>query len=181
MIAGSKKSRKKTSGCLVFIVIYLFCLTVIFITSKNPEETKNFTGPLAKDFYIAAIVKTESGQTQEYKAFNLEYLNTGKPDLSGFSFLLPEKKITINVGDIHHAEILEDHGEWQLVAFYYSNTHTSTSKYRAYKNRIEPISYKLTSHVGQFFSALILFIPALILSAIITAIINWRASRATHN
>ncbi len=181
MVTGIKKSRKKASGCLIFIVIYSLCLAAIFITSKNPEETKNFSGSLAKDFYVAAIVKKEPGQVPEYKAFNLEYLNTGKVDLSATSFLLPEKKITINVGDIHQAEILEDHGEWQLVAFHYSNTHTSTSKYRAYENHIEPVSYKLTSHVGQFISAIALFVPALILSVIISTIINWRAARAARD
>ena len=113
-----------------------------------------------------------------YQVFNLEHVNSGELDLTELTFLLPSKSVTINVGNIHHAEVLEDHGDWQLVAFHYSNTRTSTSIYRAYKDRVEPVSYKLTSHVGQAFSAIILIIPALILSAIITVIMNWRAKCA---
>jgi hypothetical protein len=176
--SNSPKARPKTSGCLVFIVVYLLCLIGNYFATISPEETKDFTGRIAREFSIAVFAKVNSPQNPEYKVFNLEALRSGNVDLSDITFLLPEKAITINVGDIHHAEILEDHGEWQLVAFHYTNTRTSTSKYRAYNDRIEPVSYKLTSHVGQAFSAIVLLIPALILSMIITAILNWRAKRA---
>ena len=176
--SNSPKSQPKTSGCLVFIVVYLLCLVGMYFTTIEPEETKDFTGRVAKEFSVAGFVKTKSPQNREYKVFSLEALKSGNIDLSDIIFLLPEKAITINVGDIHHVKILEDHGEWQLVAFNYSNTRTSTSKYRAYDDRIEPVSYKLTSHVGQAFLAIGLLIPALILSMIITAILNWHAKRA---
>ena len=179
--SNSLKSQRKTSGCLIFIVVYLLCLIGMYFTTIQPEETKDFTGRVAREFSIAGFVKTKSPQNRGYKVFNLEVLNSGNVDLSDTTFLLPEKAITINVGDIHHAEILEDHGEWQLVAFNYSNTRTSTSTYRAYNNRIEPVAYKLTSHVGQVFWAIILVIPALILSIVVKAVLNWRAKRAIRD
>ena len=181
MESNSPKSKPKTSGCLIFIVVYLLCLIGMYFTTIQPEETEDFTGRVAREFSIAGFVKTKSPQNREYRVFNLEALNSGNINLSNITFLLPEKAITIDVGDIHRAEILEDHGEWQLVAFNYSNTRTSTSTYRAYNDRIEPVAYKLTSHVGQVFSAIILIVPALIVSIIITAILNWHAKRAIRD
>ncbi|MFC1815547.1 hypothetical protein ACFL0M_06275 [Thermodesulfobacteriota bacterium] len=179
--SNSPKSQPKTSGCLIFIVIYLLCLIGMYFATTQSEETKDITGRVAKEFSIAGFVKTQSPQNPEYKVFSLETLRSGNVDLSNITFLLPEKAITINVGDIHHVKILEDHGEWQLVAFNYSNTRTSTSTYRAYNDRIEPVAYKLTSFVGQVFSAIILVIPALILSMIVKAVLNWRAKRAIRD
>jgi hypothetical protein len=179
--SNSPKSQPKTPGCLIFIVVYLLCLIGMYFTTNQPEETKDFTGRVAREFSIAGIIKTDSPQSRKYKVFSLEALNSGKIDLSDITFLLPEKAITIDVGDIHHATILEDHVEWQLVAFNYSNTRTSTSTYRAYKDRIEPVAYKLTSQAGQAFAAIILVVPALILSMIIRAVLNWRAKRVIRD
>ena len=181
MTGSDNSASRKASGCLVFIVIYTLCLIGMYFATIPPEETKDFTGRTAREFTIAGFVKSNSNQEPEYKVFNLDNLTSGKIDLSNITFLLPGKVMTIDVGDIHHVEVLEDHGDWQLVAFNYSNTRMSISTYRAYDDRIEPVSYKLTSHVGQVFSAIILFIPALILSMIITAILNWRAKRARRH
>ena len=176
--SNSAKSQTKPSGCLIFIVAYVLCLIGMYFTTLPPEETKDFTGRVAKEFSVVGIEEMSSLQSREYMVFSLESLQSGKIDLSDITFLLPEKAITIDVGDIHYAEIIENHGEWQLAAFNYSNTRTSTSTYRAYADRIEPVSYKLKSHVGQAFLAIILVIPALIISMMIKVVINWRAKRA---
>ena len=181
MESNSPKSQPKTVGCLVFIVVYLLCLTGMYFNTIPPEETKDFSGRVAERFFIAGVVKMNSQQNQEYMVFSLKALRSKNPILFNVTFLLPEKAITIKVGDVHRAKILEDHGEWQLVEFNYSNTHTSTSIYRAYNDRIEPVSYKLMSHVGQAIWAIILFIPALILSKVITAILNWHSSRSIRD
>ena len=175
--SGDSQEIRKNSGCSTFVVIYGLCLIAMYLSSTPPEKTTDFTGRTARDFTVAGVITGHSNKEPKYRVFNLEYVNSGELDLTGVTFKLPSNSITINVGDIHRAEILEEHDGWQLVAFHYSNTRTSTSIYRAYDNRIEPVSYKLTSHLGQAFSAIILLIPALVLSAIITAFLNWRARR----
>ena len=171
-----RKGKWLNRGCMTFIVVYGLCL-VVFYFASTPKQTEDFTGRTAHEFTVAAVVRSSPSAEAGYRVLNLERLNAGNIDLTGLSFLLPEASITINVGDIHRAEILEDHGDWQVVAFYYSNTRTSTSIYRAYQDRIEPVSYRVTSSVGHFFAAMILFVPALVLSALISAMFNWRANR----
>ena len=73
-------------------------------------ETKEITGSVASKFFVAGYAKTFSSQQPEYKIFSLETLRSGNVDLSAISFLLPEESITINVGDIHGVEVIEDHG-----------------------------------------------------------------------
>jgi len=176
--SAKRKGKWLRPGCMTFTVIYGLCLIAIYIAGTPPKQTKDFTGRTAWEFTVAAFTTDNSIDGVTYRVLNLEYLNSRELDLTDLTFLLPEREVFINVGDLHNAEILEDHGEWQLVAFYYSNTRTSTSIYRAYQDRIEPVSYKITSHVGQVIGAFYLFIPALLLSIIVTAIINWRARRA---
>ncbi len=174
--SADRKGNWVRQGCLTFIVIYGLCLIVLYFATTQ-TRTEDFTGRIAHEFAIAAVAGSDGGT---YRVLNLERLNAGNIDLTDLSFLLPKKSITINAGDIHSAEVLEDHGDWQLIAFYYSNTRTSTSVYRAYQDRIEPISYRVTSSVGQFLGALTLLVPALLLSIMIAAILNWRANRMTR-
>ena len=177
--SNSPKSQPKTSGGRIFIVVYLLCLIGMYFIS-TPKETKDFKG-VAKGFIIVGFVKTKSPENPEYKIFSLAALRSGNVDLSDITFLLPEKAITSDVGDIHPAKILEDHGEWQLVKINYSYTRMSTSIYRAYKDRIEPVSWKLKFSLGIFLSAIILFLPAFIVSIIIRDFLNWHARRAIRD
>lgn len=161
---------------MTFIVVYGLCLIVLYFASTR-KQTEDFTGRTAHEFTVAGVSRSNQDAEVNYRVFNLERLNAGNIDLTDLTFLLPQESITINVGDIHSAEVLEDHDDWQLIAFYYSNTRTSTSIYRAYPDRIEPVSYRMTSSVGQFFGAITLLVPALVLSILISAILNWRANR----
>ena len=174
------KSKRRNSGCLIFVVVYGLSLIVLYFAS-TPTHTDDFSGRTAHEFTIAGVATNNANDDYRYRVINLERLNAGNLDLSDITFLLPQESISIYVGDIHDAEILEDHGDWQLVAFYYSNTRTSTSIYRAYPNRIEPVSYRVTSSVGHFFGALFLLAPALVLSMLIAALLNWRARRASQD
>lgn len=169
--AKEKESKRRwaNQGCLTFIIIYCLFLTVMYLTS-TPTLTTNFSGRTAHEFSVAGVARNYLSDEDRYRIFNLERLNSGNIDVINITYLLPETPITIYVGDIHKAEILEDHGEWQLVAFHYSNTRTSTSVYRAFDDRIEPVSYALTSSVGHVFGAMVLFLPAVLLSAVVTAI-----------
>lgn len=172
-----RKGKRRRSGCMTFIVIYGLSLIVSYFVT-TPKQTEDFTGRTAREFSVAGVVTNNSDEGTSYRVLNLEYLNSGKLDIADLTFLLPQKSITIHIGDIHNAEILEDNGEWQLVAFYYSNTRTSTSIYRAYEDRIEPVSYRLTSSAGQLLLAVFFLVPALVLSIITMAILRWRAKRA---
>jgi len=175
--AAAQKKRRSAYGLMIFVAIYGVGLVVMYFVT-TPTETDDFTGPIARNFTIAGIVTGEVTDDRPYRVLNLERLNAGELDLSDITFLLPQPTITINVGDIHRAEILEDHGEWQLVAFHYSNTRTSTAVYRAYVDRIEPVSYRLTSSAGHLFYAVLLLIPTAFLTWIITAILRRRSNKS---
>jgi len=173
--AANRKAKYDSYGVIVFLTIYGLSLIAMYIAS-TPTETEDFKGLTARNFTIAGIVTGKVTDNRPYRVLNLERLNAGELDLSGITFLLPQPTITINVGDIHRAEVLEDHGAWQLVAFHYSNTRTSTAVYRAYADRIEPVSYRLTSSVGHVFYAVLLLIPAAFLTWVITAVLRQRRS-----
>ena len=174
---GKRKGSRFGIGTITFILIYGSCLLIMYFTS-TPTETERFTGRTAHEFTIATVAANSSDGGRDYGFVNLERLQAGALDVSSRGFLLPEPTITINVGDIHRAEVLDDHGAWQLVAFYYSNTRTSTSIYRAYEDRIEPVSYRRTSSVGHLFAATLLLVPALLASAVTSRTFNWLASRS---
>ncbi len=81
-----------------------------------------------------------------------------------FSFQLDTKNGSINQGDIAYYKVLEDKGDWQTIEVSYRNTHHSWSLYRAYENRIEPISYR----VGNMGTAL----PGMILGVIVCVLLS---------
>lgn len=167
---------KKYEGW-IFIGIFGASLAAMYYLT-TPTETRDFTGTTARYFTVAGIVTGDSAAEGPYRVFNLQGLESGQLDLSEITFLLPQQSITINVGDIHRAEILEDHGSWQKVAFHYSNTRTASAIYRAYADRVEPVSYRVTSSVGHLPAAIFLLLIALFLTWIISAVMNWHARRA---
>jgi len=174
---AERKKERSSRGVLIFVAIYGVSLVALYYAS-TPTETDDFTGSVARNFTVAGVVAGDDAIEQPYRVYTLERLKFVELNLDDVSFLLPKPMITINVGDIHRAKILEDHGDWQLVQFDYSNTRTSTSIYRAYADRIEPVSYRLTSSFMHMFAVLLLFVIALVFTGIITAVLNWRARRA---
>lgn len=166
---ATKKAGRSSVDALVFIGIFGVGVVALYFIS-TPTETDDFTGSTARNFTIAGIVTEHKDGDSPYRVLNLERLNSDEFDISGITFLLPKPDITINVGDIHHAQILEDHGDWQLVKFNYANTRTSTTIYRAYVDHIEPVSYRLTSSVGHLAMAVGWFLVSLLL----TGIAMWR-------
>jgi hypothetical protein len=72
----------------------------------------------------------------------------------------------------------ENHGDWQLIEFNYSNTYDSTSIYTVHLDRVEPVYFRINSHVGQVMLALPLVPVIYVLAVLITFIRNWRARRA---
>lgn len=173
-----RKERKGKYGLAVFIVIYGLGLIVMYVVT-TPTESPPFEHRVNWDFTVAGVVTGEVTNNQQFRVFNLQQLNSGKVDLSAITFLLPRPTITIDIGDIHRVEVLEFHDDWQLVAFHYSNTRTATAIYRAYADRVEPVSYRVTSTVGHVAYAAFLLIPAFLVSRIFAGILGWRARRST--
>ena len=92
-------------------------------------------------------------------------------------YLLPEPEIRMNSENLYVAKVLEDHGDWQLIEFNYSNTYNSTSLYKAYSDRVESVYFRINSHVGQVMLALPLALVIYVLAVLIAFIRNWRARR----
>ena len=168
------KTKGNSPGYLTHLVVYAAAVTAMYFAS-TPEVTGNLTERQERDFHVAAVKLTKDANDATYVAFSLAQLKTGEVDLASVSFLLPERDIKINDrgADLHKVTVLERHPDWQLVEYRYGNTHDSISRYRAFKDRIEPVSYRITMDMGLFFSAIVLLIPASIVSILINAI--WRA------
>jgi len=177
---AAKEVQSNKYGLPIFIVVYMASLIVMYVFS-TPTETADFSESIDWDFTVAGVVTGEVTNNRPYRVLTLGQLNSTEPDLSDITFLLPRPTITINVGDIHRVEILENHDDWQLVAFHYSNTRTSTAIYRAYTDRVEPVSYRVTSSAAHLFYAVLLLFPAYLLARIITPILNWIARRVTKS
>jgi hypothetical protein len=174
----ARKERRSKHGIPVFIVVYGLSLIVMYVVT-TPTEIPPFDERTVWNFTVAGVVTGEVTNNQQFRVLNLQQLKSGNADLSEITFLLPRPTITINVGDIHRVEVLEFHDDWQLVAFHYSNTRTSTAIYRAYADRVEPVSYRVTSTVGHLGYATFLLIPAFMISRIIAGFLGWRAGRST--
>ena len=173
MTQENTKARTKGSspGYLTHLVVYGLAVTAVYYAS-TPEVTGNFTERQERDFHIAAVRLTKTAKEASYVALSLAQLKAGKVDLASVSFLLPQGDIKINDpgADLHEVTVLERHPDWQLVEYYYGDTHDSISRYRAFRHRIEPVSYRITMDVGLVFSAIVLLVPAVIVSALINAV-----------
>lgn len=179
MDTDRKPQKKHRTGCLIPLGLYIAVLVTGFYLTRPPLVTEDFTGRVARSFWVATVTESDTGF--EYGAVRLESIIARDARLRALEFLLPEERITINVSDIHHAAILEDNGEWQLIEFNYSNTYMATSIYRAYPDRVEPVSYQLKSSVSDAFVAMQFTVVAVglyLLAVLINLIRNWRLRKA---
>lgn len=177
-MSSDKTNKKRSVGCLIPLGLYVVVLTVGFFVTRPPLITGEFPEATMRSFSIAIV--EESGGGFAYARRALQTIQRLNPELPSPRFLLPEPRITIDVGDIHHAEVLEEHGDWQLIEFNYSNTYMATSIYRAYADRVEPVSYQMTSSVGDAMVAMMLTIVAValyLLAVLINFIRNRRARK----
>jgi|SRR5579859_97695 len=166
---------KRSPGYVTHLVVYVLAVTVMYFVS-TPEITGKLSDRQQRDFHVAAF----SPSTNVAYPVSLAQLNDGKVDLGSVSFLAPPGDITVSASghDLHKVTVLERHPDWQLVEYHYGNSHDSKSRYRAFKARIEPVSYRVTMDIGLFLSAVILVVPAWIVAALINAVWN-RAARMT--
>jgi len=171
-LSDTTSKRKRGVGCLLPLGLYVVSLVVIIFLTRPPEITDDFSGRTARMFSVATV--SQAGNGPDYGVTSLEALQTRSPDLSPQRFLLPEENVTISAGDIHRVTVLEDHGDWQLIRFNYSNSYTATSVYRAFAGRIEPVSFRMTSSIGDGMIAIVLIVPVYLLALLITFIRNRR-------
>lgn len=162
------KASRKAGGTLAFCVVYAASVMWMYAAS-TPEITGEPPESDLRSFRVAAVKAGTASNSPEYVTFTLAQLRKPGVDRSQVSFLLPEKAVQIPGGDLHRATVLENHSSWQLVEYDFGNTHSSISRYRAYKDRVEPVSYRITFHPGIVIWAVILFVPALITAAAV----NW--------
>jgi len=155
----------------IFKVAYLLFIIVIIFHSSLVERT-NFTGKTAQQFFVAGLIQTDPPQSSDFTLFRLEDLQSEKKQHKKINFLIPDNTKMIQFHDYGRATVLADHGDWQLIEFSYSDTYMSTSVYKAYKNRVEPVSYLLPFHMLYFIWFIIALIPALIVFLIVIKIIN---------
>ncbi len=180
MAANRTPQKKHRSGCLIPLGLYVALLGVGFFATRAPMITDHFDDSVASRFYVATVEETAAGF--EYGSLRLNSVRERDPRRPALRFLLPEPEITIDVGDIHHASVIEDHNEWQLIEFNYSNTYTATSIYRAYADRIEPVSFQMISSVGDVFAWALVTMVAVVLYllvALFNFMRNYRATKQT--
>ena len=175
--AGGNANRK-SPGFLTYLVIYVVAAVTMYFAS-TPEVTGDFTDRQARDFHIAVVGLTDGATAGGFSWVSLAQVRSEKFDLASVAFLLPQGEIKIESAgsDLHKVTVLERHSDWQLVEYHYGNSHDSISRYRAFKDRIEPVAYRVTMHAGMLLSALLLLVPVVIVSALVNAVWKWGAGR----
>ena len=151
----------------LFVVIYL-ASAVLAYPALTPEETFGFERErLAKQFRVMAF--------RDGKPIPVTLAALSKPDPT-LRFLLSVNEVELPGGDLHKAVLVQKSGDWQLVEYRYANTVDSTSRYRAYADRVEPISHRVTLHPGLLIAYVLLAFPAWLAAFIVAWL--WRRFRA---
>jgi len=164
---------------LIPLGLYGAVMVIGFFVTRPPLITEDFSENVARSFSIAIVEESTDGAV--YGRRTLETVLERGAELRPYRYLLPERQITINNGDIHHATVLDDNGESQLIEFNYANTYMATSVYRAYEDRIEPVSYQMTSSVGDVMMAMAFTVVAVLLYALARLVNFIRHRRAGKN
>ena len=175
---NDKELKKYRTGCLFPLGMYLLAAVVMYYITLPPVIT-DFNENNARTFSIATVVPTEEGYV--YGRTTLESFEERQKQVPDLVFLLPQEKITIEMGDIHHAVVLSDHGDWQLIEFHYSNTYMASSIYKAYADRIEAVSFQMRFSVGHVMIAIMMVVPVYLLALLTTFIRNRRARRSLND
>lgn len=174
---AEKKSRERSPGCLTHVVLYIGLMAALYF-SQYPRE---FTAPLPeaeeRHFRVAVVERTAPGDRGRIVPISLAALKAGKVDRATISFLLPPGEITVDMEEDHHGvTVLERRPDSQLIEYHFGNTRESISRYRAFADRVEPISYRIVADVGLGFGALLMLVPA----AVLGTIVNWAWKRAAR-
>lgn len=152
------------------MLVYLAAVTIMYRVATPEMAGPALTEREERNFRVAALRLKPAPQEAKFVGYTLSSIRSGKVDPSAISFLLPNEPFEIAQGDIHSVSVLERHAEWQLVEYRFANTYDSVSRYRAFKDRIEPLSYRITMHPGVFIWAFLLLIPAWLVGALVNLV-----------
>jgi hypothetical protein len=172
----TKKFWQHRTGCLLPLALYVAAATAMYFVTRPAAVTSDFDGQAAGTFSVAVVIEVQDGY--EYVRTTLETISSRHPELPPQRYLLPEPEIRMDYENFYVAKVLENHEDWQLIEFNYSNTYHSTSIYKAYPDRVEPVYFRINSHVGQAMLALPLAVAIYLFAVLITFTRNWRARRA---
>ncbi|MDX2314918.1 MAG: hypothetical protein QNL90_12705 [Gammaproteobacteria bacterium] len=164
---------KHRTGCLLPLALFIVAATAMYFVTRPPAVTSDFKEQIASTFSVAVVIEKQSGF--EYVRTTLETINSRPPELPPARYLLPEPEVRMDYENLYVVKVIEDHGDWQLIEFSYANTYDSTSIYKAYSDRVEPVYFRINSHVGQVMLALPLALVIYVLAVLIAFIRNWRA------
>ena len=152
----------------LFVPIYLVSAVLAYV-AFTPEQTGHFERS-AKEFRVMAFRDGKPVPT------TLAALAKRDPTLR---FLLPAaREVDVPGGDLHRATVTEKGADWQVVTYEFGNTISSTSRYRAFADRVEPISHRVTFHPGVLIMLVALTLPAWL--AALLAAWAWRRLRTAR-
>lgn len=156
-------------------MLYCVSLALAYLLMRQPPVTGEFPEKVARRFNV--LQTTGSSTDPSHRSISLSALRKQNPPAGNVRYRLQVTELRLEESDISRVRVLEHHQDWQLIEFHYANTHTSISVYRAFDDRIEPLSFQITSHVGMGFAAVALFFVVGVLSLIIGTVWRWRARR----
>ena len=143
---------------LLFVAFYLPLAGLVYFAA-TPEETRDFT-QVAKQFRVMAM--------RDGKPVSMTLAEVSKPG-PGVSFLLPRRVVELPGGDLHKATVLESQPDRQLVQYDYGNSIDSISRYRAFRDRVEPVFHRVTAYPALVISLAVVLLPAWLLALAV----NW--------
>jgi len=127
--------------------LFLAALPAMYLTLSSATAVTAFPNGEPPSTFVVVVVQRSAGAPPDYRwLYWRHWVQTPADAKSRYTFLLPERSAdgtgTDGSHDPRSFEVIEDGGDRQIVEAHYSNTHMSWSRYRAYHDRIEPISYR---------------------------------------
>ena len=142
----------------------------------TPEVSPPFGHGEERNFRIAAFPRAKSADAPPFVVVRLAQLAPGGPDLRDYTFLAPADTQRLPGGDLNEVRVVERGADFQIIEFVFVNSHSSVSRYRATRDRVDPMTYRQTLNVLIPAALLILMLPASLLAWLVNRV--WRARRA---
>jgi hypothetical protein len=152
------------AGGLAFVAVMSCAPLLLDLWSRGLYQDDGLAEQGPPPRFLVAVWRAGSapGSAPEYAA--VRWKDFGTVDM-GRTFLLPHGGARIpSAGDSYRFDVLEDHGSWQLVEVVFRNTHSSWSRYRAYADRVEPVSYRTDGSFSALLPMLVLIVAAFVLA-----------------
>jgi hypothetical protein len=157
-------------GPLSFIALVALGMAIATQRPAGIQAVGDFTVSATQP-RVLAIGKSSSAPS--YISLTLEELDKTKGALSQVSFLLPEDRVDLAGGSVHHVRVLERHADFQIVEYTYASGKWRTRlQYRAFRDRIVPLDRRTTNHLAGLYAIVPVAILALIGAAF--AHLGWK-------